>query len=150
MAMKVGHLGLTGYRLPTEAEREYAGRSGSAAARYYGRGEGLLPRYGWFLKTADERAWPVGELRPNDCGLFDALGNASEWVEDPSFLYVATQIEDKENSKYMLIDGRSNRILRGGSFVLHPMNLRSAARHHYLPGNRGNTNGFRPVRTLLD
>ena len=56
MTMKVGHLSLTGYRLPTEVEWEYACRSEAVTARYFGRGEGLLPRYGWFLKNADEHA----------------------------------------------------------------------------------------------
>ncbi len=150
MRMKVGHLGLTGYRLPTEVESEYGCRSGSVTARYFGRGEGLLPRYGWFDKNAEDRAWPVGQLRPNERGLFDALGNALEWVEDPGLLYVTGQKEDKENSKYMSIDERISRLLRGGSFVSRPDIVRCALRNNGRPGNRLSTNGFRPVRTLLN
>ena len=149
MRMKVGHLGLTGYRLPTEVEWEYACRSGSVTARYFGRGEGLLPRYGWSVKNAEVRAWPVGQLRPNDRGLFDALGNAMEWVEDPAQLYVTGEREDKENSKYISIDERISRLLRGGSFADRPFFVRCANRYRFRPGFRDNTFGFRPVRTLL-
>ena len=149
MRMKVGHLGLTGYRLPTEVEWEYACRSGSVTARYFGRGDGLLPRYGWFDKNAESRAWPVGQLRPNDRGLFDALGNAMEWVEDPALRYVTGQKEDTENSKYISIDERISRLLRGGSFYDRPVLVRSALRYIFRPGNRIVTYGFRPVRTLV-
>ena len=99
--MKLGHLSLTGYRLPTEPEWVYACRAGSVTSHYYGRGEGLLPRYAWFSKTATERAWPVGQLRPNDRGLFDTLGNAHEWCEAPGFKYTTTQLEDIESAKYL-------------------------------------------------
>ncbi|MCE9561260.1 MAG: SUMF1/EgtB/PvdO family nonheme iron enzyme [Planctomycetes bacterium] len=150
MSMKLGHLSLTGYRLPTEPEWEYACRSGGVTPRYYGRGEGLLPRYGWFAKTADDRAWPVGQLRPNDRGLFDALGNAMEWIEAPAFNYTTTQREDIEDAKHLTINEQSDRILRGGSFILQPVILRSANRNVTRPGNRSNSSGFRPSRTLLD
>ena len=149
MRMKVGHLGLTGYRLPTEVEWEYACRSGSVTARYFGRGEGLLPRYGWFDKNAEVHAWPVGQLRPNDRGLFDTLGNATEWVEDPALRYVTGQKEDTENSKYMSIDERMSRILLGGSFSNRPVGVRCANRNFGRPSDRMTSDGFRPVRTLL-
>lgn len=148
MTMKAGHLGLTGYRLPTEVEWEFACRCGAVTARYHGRGEELLPRYGRFVKNGEDHAWPVGGLRPNELGLFDMLGNAMEWVEDPALLYVTDQIEDKENSKYILIDERMSRLLRGGSFVVQPILVRSALRNIYRPGNRFSTVGFRPTRTL--
>jgi formylglycine-generating enzyme required for sulfatase activity len=150
MRMKVGHLKLTGYRLPTEAEWEFACRSGAVTARYFGRGEELLPRNAWFVKNAEDRAWPVGRLRPNELGLFDGLGNVMEWVEDPALLYVTSQREDIENSNYIIINERISRLLRGGSFFIQPVNLRSANRFNGRPGIRDFTFGFRPLRTLLN
>jgi formylglycine-generating enzyme required for sulfatase activity len=146
--IKTGHLALTGYRLPTEAEWEFACRAGAGTSRYHGRGEELLPRYAWYLNTADDRAWPVGLLRPNDLGLFDMLGNAVEWCEDPGLVYVHNLKDDAENSKYLLIDERMSRILRGGSLDFRPVGLRCADRNTYRPGFRTNDVGFRPARTL--
>jgi formylglycine-generating enzyme required for sulfatase activity len=148
MRMKVGHLGLTGYRLPTEAEWEFACRSGSVTARYHGRGADLLPRYGWYAGNAKEHAWPVGQLRPNELGLFDMLGNALEWVEDPAQLYQTGQRDDIENRANIVIKEQMYRLLRGGSFGDRPVVLRTAVRSVYRPGYVDLTLGFRLVRTL--
>src|SRR5207237_9923946 len=65
------YLQRTGYRLPTEGEVEYATRAGAMTSRYFGETEELLPRYAGYAKNSQERAWPVGSLKPNDLGLFD-------------------------------------------------------------------------------
>ena len=101
MKIKRNHLKLTGYRLPTEAEWEYACRAGSVVGRYYGRTEELLPRYGWYQKNAEDHAWPVGRLRPNDLGLFDTLGNALEWVEDAAQLYDIEESGDQGTPTFL-------------------------------------------------
>lgn len=150
MRMKAGHLKLTGYRLPTESEWEFACRGGAVTARYHGRGERLLPRYGWFTKNSDERAWPVGQLRPSERGLFDVLGNAFEWCEDPNVAVQTGQLEDVEDARLLLADERMSRLLRGGSFNDLSVHLRCAYRFNRRPENRNSTYGFRPVRTLLN
>jgi formylglycine-generating enzyme required for sulfatase activity len=90
----------------------------------------------------------VGQLRPNELGLFDMLGNVNEGVEDPAQLYATDQTEDVENTKLLRIDERTQRLLRGGSFSVRPVCLRCADRSEIRPGDRYLTYGFRPVRTL--
>ena len=80
--LKENYLSLTGYRLPTEAEMEYATRAGALTSRYYGETEDLLPKYAWYLKNSQERTWPVGSLKPNDLGLFDVQGNVFTWCQE--------------------------------------------------------------------
>jgi formylglycine-generating enzyme required for sulfatase activity len=76
-------LSLSGYRLPTEAEWEYACRAGTVTARFFGHSAELLPEYAWCPRsspTGTKR--PVGLKKPNDLGLFDVYGNAVEWCHD--------------------------------------------------------------------
>ena len=72
----------TGYRLPTEAEWEYACRAGAVTSRYYGHSIDLLDAYAWYQANSKDHAWPCGSLFPNDLGLFDMLGNVYEWCQD--------------------------------------------------------------------
>jgi formylglycine-generating enzyme required for sulfatase activity len=80
--LKENYLSLTGYRLPTEAEWEYACRAGAVTSRSYGETEELLDRYAWYLTNAHERTWPVGSKKPNDLGLFDLHGNVYTWCQE--------------------------------------------------------------------
>ena len=61
------------YRLPTEAEWEAAARAGSPAPRFYGASSSLLGQYAWYQQLSGDHAWPVGQLKPNDFGLFDVV-----------------------------------------------------------------------------
>ena len=82
MKAKDKYLELSGYRLPTEAEWEYACRAGTVTSRYYGETEELLKHYGWYAKNAELRTWPVGSKKPNDWGLFDLHGNIYCWCQN--------------------------------------------------------------------
>ena len=80
--LKANYLSLNGYRLPTEAEMEYAMRAGAKTSRFYGETDELLPKYAWFARNSKNQTWPVGRLKPNDFGLFDAQGNAYTWCQE--------------------------------------------------------------------
>jgi formylglycine-generating enzyme required for sulfatase activity len=139
------HLSLKGYRLPTEAEWEYACRAGATTSRYYGRPAALLGRYAWYQANCDERAWPVGQTRPNDLGLFDMHGNVWEWGQGIEWTYPSGLAEDKEDDSDVV--DRQTRVARGGSFYVHRASVRCAFRHFYRPSDRHYSLGFRVART---
>jgi formylglycine-generating enzyme required for sulfatase activity len=149
-ALRKDYLSRTGYRLPMEAEWEYACRAGAVTSRYYGETEELLPKYSLYLKNSGERAWPVGSKKPNDLGLFDLHGNVYTWCQD---IYRGDYrpaekggiIEDKEEIYSINIE--NIRVLRGGSFTNPASDVRSAFRSYYGPAGRNVNNGFRPART---
>jgi serine/threonine protein kinase/formylglycine-generating enzyme required for sulfatase activity len=150
-ALKKGYLSLRGYRLPTEAEMEYACRAGAVTSRYYGETEELLVEYGLYLKNSKDRSWPVGGRKPNDLGLFDMHGNVWNWCqESPGGDYAAPKgggaLEDKEGSLQIL--STELRVLRGGSFVTRAVDVRSAYRLRNVPADRSDCVGFRPARTF--
>jgi serine/threonine protein kinase/formylglycine-generating enzyme required for sulfatase activity len=149
-ALRKDYLSLTGYRLPTEAEWEYACRAGAVTSRYYGETEELLPKYAWYTKNSEERAWPVGSQKPNDLGLFDVHGNVYTWCQerylgDYPRMKNGEVIEDKED--IYSIKTENSRVLRGGSFSNPASDVRSAYRTRYVPAYRFNYVGFRPART---
>ena len=149
MRIKVDALKLTGYRLPTEAEWEYACRAGAETSRYYGASVNLLGRYAWYVTTSQNRAWPCGSLKPNDLGVFDILGNVYEWCQEQADDYFHDMrriiLDNIQTSDYVL--DKNPRILRGGTFSGLPADVRSAFRFQYAPAYRLTDDGFRPSRT---
>jgi formylglycine-generating enzyme required for sulfatase activity len=144
MRVKAGALGLSGYRLPVEAEWELACRARSATSWSMGEAEDLLPKYAWYVANSASRSRPTGSLRPNDLGLFDLHGNAWEWCNNRS--------DEYNDEKYWKIidkvDNKSSRSLRGGAFLNNPLYLRAAYRDRYAPAARFFNLGFRPARTF--
>jgi formylglycine-generating enzyme required for sulfatase activity len=153
MRMKPGHLSLHGYRLPTEAEWEFACRAGAVTSRYYGETAELLGEYAWYAKNSQDRGMlPPGARKPNDLGLFDMYGNAFEWCQDGSkdFSYgyhgdPVADDSDKEDCKN--ISDRLSRMVRGGAYWDPALNLRSALRNRNVPAFHFSYLGFRVART---
>jgi serine/threonine protein kinase/formylglycine-generating enzyme required for sulfatase activity len=149
--LKANYLSLTGYRLPTEAEWEYACRAGAVTSRYYGETEELLPQYGWYFRnTLGERTWPVGSKKPNDLGFFDMHGNVYTWCQESYQEYPVPKgfeaIEDIEDT--LNIIPTTSRVLRGGSFLNPASLVRCAYRTWTVPPTRLYRVGFRPARTF--
>jgi len=150
MKLRENYLSLKGYRLPTEAEMEFATRAGATTSRFYGETEELLPKYAWYQRNSQEQLWPVGSLKPNDFGLFDVLGNVYSWCQEshkdefggPS--RVATP--DREDG--VIIDNTLGRMMRGGSVGDLPSNVRCAGRTYYVPMYRSPVTGIRPAKTF--
>jgi formylglycine-generating enzyme required for sulfatase activity len=144
MSIPADALKRRGYRLPTEAEWEYACRAGAMTSRYYGSSKDLLDHYAWYIANSGDpgRAQACGELLPNDLGLFDMLGNVYEWCQDRTI----TQRGDSQPSIDDILD-EIPRLLRGGSFVTRQEYVRSASRSWFGPTYRNTSNGFRPART---
>ncbi|MEO6390493.1 MAG: formylglycine-generating enzyme family protein [Pyrinomonadaceae bacterium] len=125
------------YRLPTEAEWEYAARAGTT-----GPYAGNLDELAWYDANSDKKTHPVGKKRPNAWGLYDMHGNVWEWVQDWSGEYATGAQTDPKGPS-----SGTQRVLRGGSFNYWPPGLRSAYRSNYAPSLRHSALGFRIVCT---
>lgn len=153
MVMKAGYLQRTGYRLPTEAEFEYACRAGATTSRFFGTSQELLREYAWYTGNSfNEKPWPVGQLKPNDFGLFDMNGNVWEWGQDLVKIYDTrtkdTVWRDTEDS-VLTISKDYKRPRKGGSYTYNADFQRSAYRNEgYIPDERRDNVGFRVARTI--
>ena len=150
MKSKANYLSLTGYRLPTEAEMEYACRAKAFTSRYYGETDELLRKFAGYVDNFPIRSWPVGIWKPNDFGLFDMYGNISCWCQEKMTKYPQGQIgravEDREDK--LDTNNLERRALRSGAFDDPITSMRSAFRFGLVPSNRVLYSGLRPVRTI--
>jgi formylglycine-generating enzyme required for sulfatase activity len=140
----------TGYRLPTEAEWEFACRAGTVNSRHYGADASLLKRYAWFVENSPKaHAMRIGLLKPNDFGLFDMLGNVLEWCHDAYGKYPLADNGGAVNDAAATntIEEKNDRVLRGGSFTYVASLIRSSVRVSYRPGALAYSVGMRPART---
>jgi formylglycine-generating enzyme required for sulfatase activity len=154
--------GTRSYRLPSEAEREYATRAGTQTVRYWGDSaddscayaniadqtfKGTFPDYP-AVACSDGHVYTsrTGSFKPNAFGLYDMIGNVWEWVEDCFVDY--EKIAPAEGS-IVTSDDCPRRVLRGASWFSNANNARAAQRGRNVPSVRSNLIGFRLARTPL-
>lgn len=126
---------LSGYRLPTEPEWEFACRAGSISRYGYGEPVPLLERYAQYIGNSSGRSHSVESLLPNTVGLFEMHGSLWEWVQNPA------------SGSMSPVTNNVSRVLCGGSFLGPSSIVRSAQRTKNRPSNRTFTYGFRPTRS---
>jgi len=134
--------GVQFYRLPTEAEWEYAARAGSPSIYGFGNDPKSLGEYAWYRANSERRTHPVGQKRPNAWGLYDMLGNVWEWVQDWDGKYPTgpeTDPKGPETGAY--------RMRRGCGWNSEANVCRIANRYSVI-GYRDDFLGFRVVRVL--
>ncbi len=127
--------GGTRYRLPTEAEWEYACRAGTTGDRH-----GDLASVAWYAPTSRGMTSPVAQKQPNAWGLFDMLGNVYEWCEDWKGAYPSGRVTDPRGPTT-----GSFRVARGGSWLVHANRARPDFRDFFAPDERRDDLGFRVV-----
>jgi formylglycine-generating enzyme required for sulfatase activity len=134
------------YRLPTEAEWEYACRAGSTARYSFGNDAASLGEFAWYSSNSGYKTHPVGQKRPNAFHLFDMHGNVYEWCQDgyKSDYYRESPVADPPG-----LPGAWGRVIRGGSWNDGPRDARSAHRSRSAPENRDINLGIRVARARV-
>ena len=134
--------GIRVYRLPTEAEWEYATRAGTRTVYSFGNTKSQLRAYGWYRDNSDNTTHPVRGKRPNGWGLYDLHGNVWEWVTDWYGDYPSGRVTDPQGPS-----SGTHRVIRGGGWRYNARDCRTASRGIGMPGFRSSYVGFRLART---
>lgn len=162
MQMPEDYLHRTGYRLPTEAEWEYAARAGTTTARFFGNADSTLGEYAWYSRKPPtrksdpgdpndpQRTSRVGRLKPNPYGLFDVYGNVWEWTQSRVLAYPTDGVHLDSEEGVLVVSDSTARVRRGGGFPYGAAMMRSAARGTVtgFPFLRRDNVGFRVARTI--
>lgn len=137
------------YRLPSEAEWEYACRAGKATRYSFGDNESELGEY-CFYGNSDAGSHPVGQKKPNPFGLYDMHGNLWEWMQDLYFDSYEDAPADGSAREATVLPSRVMRVVRGGSWQTSAAGCRSASRYYYPPVARRNSSriGLRLLREI--
>ncbi|MDB6037412.1 MAG: hypothetical protein JWM99_1253 [Verrucomicrobiales bacterium] len=120
-----------GYRLPTEAEWEFACRGGASTAYFFGDSSGKLGDYAWYEKNSGGRPHPVGQKRPNALGLYDMCGNVWQWCND---FYAVDYYKQAPHDNPRGPQTAPTKVVRGGAFRFSDENCRSGYRYNESPG----------------
>ena len=138
---------ITGYsfRLPSEAEWEYAARGGAQSERYRFAGSDIADSVGWLYGYSGNRPHPIARKHPNELGLYDMTGNVAEWCQDLFGTYQLSTLPDPLGA-----DTGSYRVVRGGSYDECKANSHLSVRHWYRPETEAGYIGFRVAFTLPD
>jgi formylglycine-generating enzyme required for sulfatase activity len=131
------------YRLPSEAEWEYACRAGSKSCYCFGDDPKLLGEYAWYRDNAGEKPHPVAQKKPNRWGLCDMHGNIWEWCADWYGAYPKDAVVDPKGP-----EKGTSRVLRGGSFYSPSSFVRCSIRGYFDPAKRGLNIGFRAAKSF--
>ncbi len=130
----------TNFRLPTEAEWEYAARGGNKSNGYKYSGSNNIDNVAWYGSNSGSKTHPVGQKTPNELGIYDMSGNVWEWCQDWYGNYSSSSQTNPKGPS-----SGSHRVLRGGSWYINAGYCRISHRFNYNPFNRNSNYGFRLV-----